>query len=72
MSAPETHELPMKTEDRQAIERLHRTVKPIKIGPPPSPVSIEQHRRNVAATEADEFRTEAHVHTRRPLSCPHE
>lgn len=45
----------------------------------PKPTSIEEanraiirDRQNIAATEADEFRTEAHVHKRRPLVSPHE
>jgi hypothetical protein len=34
--------------------------------------AVIQDRRNIAATEADELRTEAHQPTRRPRTCPHE
>lgn len=34
--------------------------------------AITVQRQNIAATEADEFRTEGHVHHRRPLVSPHE
>ncbi len=73
MVGTRTHPIhPMKTEDRHAIERINRTVKPVVIGPPPTLDRILDQRRNIAGTEADELRTEGHVHHRRPLNCPHE
>lgn len=65
----------MRPEDRQAIDRLHRTIKPQTINHRPDQTAIDrtlEQRRNILATEADEFRTEGHVRHRRPLSCPHE
>lgn len=65
----------MRPEDRQAIDRLHRTVKPRDIKTELNPTDMDRVQsvaRNILATFADELRTEGHIHTRRPLVSPHE
>lgn len=65
----------MRPEDRQAIDRLHRTVKPLDIKHELDPAAMDRvlaAKRNILATFADELRTEGHVPHRRPLVSPHE
>lgn len=43
-----------------------------QVADPKQPDPITVQRANIAATEKDEERTEAHVRARRPLTSPHE